>query len=120
MLVRAGERAESLGAHTEARSRFEEAAALTEEPLDRAELLERAGVSAYHDGELPVAMDRFSSSVALFEAEGAIHAAARVSARLGEAMWTSGRVEESVALMERAFEVVSCEPPDADLASLAA
>ena len=120
MLIRAGERTASLGAHTEARSRFEEAAALTEEPLLRADLLERAGIAAAGNGELGVAMDRFSESVSLFEAEASIHAAARVSARLGEAMWTSGRVEESVALMERAFEVVSREPPDADLASLAA
>ncbi len=120
MLVRAGDRAASLGAHTEARSRFEEAAALTEEPLVRADLLERAGVAATGNGELGLAMDRFSESMALFEAEASIHAAARVSARLGEAMWTGGRVEEAVALMDRAFEVVSREPPDADLASLAA
>jgi class 3 adenylate cyclase/tetratricopeptide (TPR) repeat protein len=120
MLVRAGERAASLGAHSEAMSRFTEAAGLTDSALLQAELLERAGVAAGDDGQVPAAMQLFERSVALFEGESATHPAARVSARLGEAMWTIGRVEEALALMESAFEVVSQEEPDADLAWLAA
>jgi class 3 adenylate cyclase/tetratricopeptide (TPR) repeat protein len=120
MLVRAGERAASLGAHSEAMSRFTEAAGLTDSALLQAELLERAGVAAGHDGQVPAAMELYERSMGLFEGESATHAAARVSARLGEAMWTTGRVEEALALMEGAFEVVSQEEADADLAWLAA
>src|SRR5207253_8494320 len=43
MLARAGERAASLAAAAEARRYFEQAAELTEDPLVRAALLDRAG-----------------------------------------------------------------------------
>jgi predicted ATPase/class 3 adenylate cyclase len=120
MLERAGERAASLGAFAEARSRFEEAAALVDEPELQAASLERAGVAADSDGDSGAAMELFARTVELLEGEASTHAAARVSARLGGAMWNAGRVEESVAMMERSFEVVSREEPDADLAQLAA
>ena len=120
MLARAGERAASLGAHTEAMSRFEEAAGLTDSVLLQAELLERAGLAAANNGQAVAAMELYQRAKARFDGESATHAAARVSARLGEAMWTTGRVEEAIAIMEQAFAVVSQERPDADLAWLAA
>jgi tetratricopeptide (TPR) repeat protein len=120
MLVRASERAASLAANTEALTHLEEAVALVEEPVPRAELLERAGTIAMHGGKPDVARAHFESAMALFEEQGRSHAAARVSARVGYALWDRGRVEEAVEVMDRAFEVISTEEPDADLAQLAA
>ncbi len=120
MLVRAAERAGSLAAHAEAQRHFEEAARLAEDPLVQAELLERAGIIAQDAGNWDAAKAHFESAIGLFETHDRTHAAARVSARLGRGLWASGRVEEAVELMDRAFEVVSREEPDADLAWLAA
>src|SRR5205823_4900619 len=50
----------------------------------------------------------------------AAHPAARVSAKQAEIPWEKGRIEQGLENMERAFEVLSTEEPDADLASLAA
>jgi tetratricopeptide (TPR) repeat protein len=86
----------------------------------QAELLERAGMIAQHGGKHDAAKAHFESAMALFEQHDETHAAARVSARLGGALWAGGRVEEAVQLMDRAFKIVSQEEPDADLASLAA
>ncbi len=120
MLVRAGERAASLGANAEAQTRFEDAAALAEAPSLQAELFERAGMAARVNGRSDAAIELFERSVTMFKRLEEPHAAARVSARLGEVMWDSGRVDESVQLMEQSFHVVSREEPDANLASLAA
>ena len=46
MLVRAGERAASLAANEEAQHAFERAAELSDDPLEQAELHERAGLMA--------------------------------------------------------------------------
>jgi tetratricopeptide (TPR) repeat protein len=70
-------------------------------------------------GRADAAKAHFEQAIAIFEQRGETHAAARVLARLGEVMWDTGRNEEAVELMDRAFQVVSREEPDADLASLA-
>jgi tetratricopeptide (TPR) repeat protein len=63
----------------------------------------------------------FEQAIELFETAGATHPAARVSARLAEILWADrGRLEQGLESMERAFEVLSQEEPDEDLASLAA
>ena len=46
--------------------------------------------------------------------------AARVSARLGEVMWDTGRLREALERMDAALELLSTEEPDADVAALAA
>ena len=51
-LVRAGERAESLAAAGEAQRYLEQAASLTDDPRERAALLDRAGWLAYHAADL--------------------------------------------------------------------
>ena len=120
MLVRAAERAASLGATMEARRAYERAAELTDDDVVRAELHERAGVMARAGARPDEAAGHFERAIELFEAAGASHQAARVSARLAEILWQErGRIEEGLQNMERAFEVLSGEEPDADLASLA-
>jgi len=58
--------------------------------------------------------------MALFEEAGASHPRARVSARLGEVMWDTGRLREALERMDAALDLLSSEEPDADVAALAA
>jgi tetratricopeptide (TPR) repeat protein len=62
----------------------------------------------------------FERAIALFEAAGARHAAARVGARLAESVWDLGRLEDGLERMNSSFELLADEEPDADLAMLAA
>jgi class 3 adenylate cyclase/tetratricopeptide (TPR) repeat protein len=119
-LVRAGHRAASLAATEDAQRYFERAAELTDEPRASAELLERAGRMAEAGGRVTAAREHFETALSLFEAEGATHAAARVSAGLAEIDWDTGHIERGVERMENAFAVLRADPPDEDLATLAA
>ncbi len=119
-LARAAERAASLAASEEAERYFEQAAELADDPLLRAELHERAGVMARAGGWNDRAGIHFEQAIALFEAEERSHAAARVSARLADTVWDRGHTVEAVELMERSFQVLAGDEPDADLATLAA
>ena len=120
MLVRAAERAASLAANTEAQHAYERALGLSDDPVEQAELHERAGSTAYNGAQLGEAARHFEQAIALFEAADATHPAARVSARLAEILWDQGRLAQGLESMDRAFEVLSEEEPDADLAALAA
>jgi class 3 adenylate cyclase/tetratricopeptide (TPR) repeat protein len=120
MLERAGERAGSLAAPSEAIHYFERAADLADEASVRAELIERAGSAAREAGDSDGAIERFEKAVALFEEEGLSHPAARVSAAMGVVMWQRGRLAEAVDRMERSYEVLAREEPDEDFAQLAA
>jgi len=121
MLARAGERAASLAAAGEAQRYFEQAIELADEPLDRAELHERAGRAAWTANRAAEARPHYEAAIELFDSIGLTHPAARVSAALAEVIWQKeGRIEEAVERMEAAFEVLSTEEPDADLATLAA
>jgi class 3 adenylate cyclase/tetratricopeptide (TPR) repeat protein len=119
-LVRAALRASSLGANVEARRAYERAAELTEDPLERARLLEGAGIMALAGDRSDEALAHLQQSIALFESQGSLHPAARVTARLGEALWNTGRLMESLEMMDRSFEVLAADEPDEDLAWLAA
>jgi tetratricopeptide (TPR) repeat protein len=119
-LTRAGERASALAASLEAQRYFEQAAALAADPLDQAGLLEQAGMMAREAGLSDDARIRFEQAVELFEAHEATHPAARVSARLGEVMWDTGRLREALERMDAALGLLAGEEADADVAALAA
>ncbi len=119
MLARAGERAASLAAAAEARRYFEQAAALTEERSARAALLDGAGEMASRAGDPDSARRLFEESIGLHEEQGDTHAAARVLSRIGWVDAFTGRRDEALARMERAFAVISADEPDEDLALLA-
>ncbi len=119
-LVRAGDRAESLGAAAEAQRYLEQAAGLAGDTRERAELLDRAGWLAFYAADYGTAERLLGESVALYEAEGETHAAARVSGRLARVERMGGRFDEALARAERAFEVVAGDEPDEALAGLAA
>jgi len=120
MLSRAGERAASLAAASEARRYFEQACGLTDEPSERAALLARAGEMATRAADPDAARALLEESMALYEGEGDTHSAARVSGLLGFSLGFTGHRDEALAQMERAFEVISGDPPSEDLALLSA
>ena len=120
MLVRAGERAASLAAGADGQRYYEQALALVDDPREQAELHERAGQMARLAGALPEARSHFEAAITQLEAVGHTHAAARVTAGLGEVLFRQDHVEEALAATERAFAVLAGEEPDADLATLAA
>ncbi|MDP9250063.1 MAG: AAA family ATPase, partial [Chloroflexota bacterium] len=120
-LVRAANRAASLGASGEAQRYFEQALELSDDDGEAAGLAEQAGAMAFVVGRFADALARIEWSIALFEAQGASHAAARATARLGEVMWLGmSQLREGLARMEQAFEVLSGDEPDDELATLAA
>ena len=120
MLVRAGDRAASLAANAEAQRSYERAIGLTDDSVTRAELHERAGTTAYIGAHADDATAHYERAIELFETAGQTHPAARVSARRADILWDRGQLEQGLESMNRAFEVLSKEEPDADLAALAA
>jgi class 3 adenylate cyclase/tetratricopeptide (TPR) repeat protein len=118
MLERAGERAASLAASAEARRYFEQAGDLAD-GLDRASLLdraaERAQLAADHEG----ASRLYEEAIAIYEAAGDTHAAARVTGRLTRFQMFTEHREAATERAERAFEIVKNDEPDDDLALLA-
>jgi predicted ATPase/class 3 adenylate cyclase len=119
MLVRAAERAASLAAAQEAQRYFERAAELTDSPQDRAELSERAGQMAVIRGSLEDAVSRYEEAGRIFGEAGETHAAARVEARLAEVDFLRNRLDQAIARTRTAYEVLSKDEPDADLAMVA-
>jgi tetratricopeptide (TPR) repeat protein len=119
-LRKASERAASLGANEEAQRYAERAIELADDPLAEAELRERAGMMAVNRLYVEPAIAHFQRAISLFESEGALHPAARVSARLGEAVWAQGRGADALETMEESYRVLADEEPDSDLAHLAA
>ena len=120
MLVRAAERAASLAADEEAQHAYERAIDLADDSVLQADLHERAGVMAQIGARPEEAGAHFEAAIALLTDAGETHAAARVEARLAEIMWDRGRAEEGLERMDRAYQALSQEEPDADLAQLAA
>jgi class 3 adenylate cyclase/tetratricopeptide (TPR) repeat protein len=119
-LTRAGERAAALGANGEAGRQFLQAAELTTSDQDRADLLERTGALALREVRYEDARALFGEAIALYERMGATHPAARVSARLAEADYRENRLDEAIPRLESAFQVLSGEQEDRDVAVLAA
>jgi predicted ATPase/class 3 adenylate cyclase len=117
-LLRAGERAASLGASGEAQRYFEQGAELADEPEAEATALMRAGEMCTQAGDAAGAETLFARALFLYEALGDTHAAARATAWLAYAEQLRGDLEGAIARMERAYEVIGGDEPDADLAFL--
>jgi class 3 adenylate cyclase/tetratricopeptide (TPR) repeat protein len=118
-LVHAGRHARSLAAAREAQHYFEQAAALADRPLERAELLADAGDMAGFAGDPETLTRLMEESLSIYETAGDTHGAARASMRLGRYQLFRGQRDEALARLERAFEVISADEPDEDLANLA-
>ena len=120
MLVRAGERARTVAAHTEAQRYFDDAAALTDDLGRHAELAEKAGHAARDAGDSDIAKDRLGHAKSGFEEAGDEYAAARVAAKLAEILWDSGRFADAVESMDRSYVMLAKQGMNEDLAQLAA
>jgi class 3 adenylate cyclase/tetratricopeptide (TPR) repeat protein len=120
MLSRAGTRAASLAAAREAQRYFEQAAELADNPLTRADLVDRAGRMATLRGRMPEARALFDQALATYEGAGLTHLAARVSARVADLDYREGQAPEAVTRLEHALEELSAEEPDEDVAVVAA
>ncbi|MGA9920091.1 MAG: hypothetical protein WBR23_02370 [Candidatus Dormiibacterota bacterium] len=115
MLVRSAERAAALAAPEEAESAFEKAAGVSESPLERAALTERAGEMAELLGHPERAADLYEEATRLFEESGQTHTAARVQVHLAGAEWLTGRIEQSIERMKAAYAGLAGVEPDPDL-----
>ena len=102
-LVVAGDRAESLGAAGEALRYLEQAAELTDAPLDQAALLERAGWLGTYAADWQTAERLLGESIALHETHGDLRSAARVSGRLATVEGWQGKAEAALPRAEAAF-----------------
>jgi class 3 adenylate cyclase/tetratricopeptide (TPR) repeat protein len=118
-LARAGRRAESLAAFGEAQRYYEQASALADDSLARAEFLEMAGNSAHRAVSLERAEEHFLEVIGLYEAKDLGHAAARVLAKLALVDWQSGRINQGAERMRASFEVLRHDEADPDFAVLA-
>ena len=119
-LVRAGARAASLGAAAEARRHFEGGVVLTDDPLEQADLLGRAGDMAGRAGDPDGSWQLLERSIALYEAAGDTRAAAQVTGRLATVLGFTAHRDKLLERLEHAFDVIVDDDPDEDLAVLAA
>ncbi len=117
-LVRAAARAQALAASGEAQRYLMQAAELADDPLERAGLLYEAGHAAQGAADLQAAERLYGESVALYEAAGESHPAARVAARLAYVVRWQGRFGEAIAMTEQAYDLLKDDEPDEDLAML--
>jgi tetratricopeptide (TPR) repeat protein len=120
-LHKAGRRAASVAATQEARRYYEQAAELAEgEPQVQAELLEQAGTLAESSRDGEGAVQLFERAIQLFASEDLTHPAARVEARLAQALWGQGQIDTAADRMQRSYHVLREDEPDEGLAMLAA
>jgi class 3 adenylate cyclase/tetratricopeptide (TPR) repeat protein len=117
-LLHAGDRAASLGASAEAQRYFEQAAELANEPGPEAAALMRAGEMSTQAGDAVRAEALFARAVSLYEGLGDTHAAGRATSWLAYAEQLRGDLAGAIDRMERAYEVIGGDEPDADLAFL--
>jgi class 3 adenylate cyclase/tetratricopeptide (TPR) repeat protein len=117
-LLGAGERADSLGAPTEARRYFEQAAELAETASDQAASLVKAGEMALRLSAWDEATSAFERAVALYDQNGDASAAARASMGLATVDSRLGRRVEAIERLEQAYAVMAHDEPDVDVARL--
>jgi predicted ATPase/class 3 adenylate cyclase len=114
MLTRAGERAASLGAPEEGRRYYDQAAQLTDEPHQQADLLEQAGRLAARANRPAEARKRIERSMALRSEVGDRAGVARASVALAEVDVDEGRLDEAAARLQ---DAVAKLEPSAELAA---
>jgi len=118
-LVRAADRAESLGAPAETIRYLAAAADLAVDDAERAALDERAGWLARYIPDWEAAERLLSSALELFERAGDVHASARVSGRLSLVDAQIGRWDKAIERAESAFATLQSFEPSAELSVLA-
>jgi tetratricopeptide (TPR) repeat protein len=118
-LSRAGERAASVAAAAEAQRYFEEAAELSDDPLEQTPLIVRAGQTAFRADRLTQARTLLDRALVAYEAGGQPRLAAQISAELADMDFLEGHPREAIARMEAALAALRAGDADADAASVA-
>ena len=108
-LTRAGERAASLAAGSEAQRYFEQAIELGAPGPELANLHERAGRTATLRGAVGEARVHLDAAIEMFESAGDRRSAARVTAGLGGLEMAAGRSADAIPRMEAALSVLAGE-----------
>jgi tetratricopeptide (TPR) repeat protein len=117
-LLRAGERAASLGASTEAGRYFEQAGELADDSKAHADAINRAGDMAIKAGDARHGAALFERAIGLYEATGERREAAAASSSLAYTEQITGHGETAVERMERAYDLVADDEPDRHVALL--
>ena len=114
----AGDRAVTLGAQEQASGFFRDALEVTAEPVERAALLERAGLAASAAGSHEEAERLLAEAIDLLRAAGDRSGAAHVTGLLGDAMFGRYRLDAALALVEAAAAEFGDLGDDPGLATL--
>jgi class 3 adenylate cyclase/tetratricopeptide (TPR) repeat protein len=101
-LAEAGRRAASLALGREARLSYDKAVELAEDDETRSTLLEQAGRAAWLAGEGEQALERLNAAIEIYERDGRNEEVARASSVIAEAYIGADRLDDAVALIERA------------------
>lgn len=114
----AAERAASMYAYRDAVGHYEMALELldTEEPRERATILERLGELSVPLGETDLYTRYWEEARRLYERAGDRHKVGDLLVRLAEASWERGDNEAAFDSLAEALEVLESEPPGRELA----
>jgi class 3 adenylate cyclase/tetratricopeptide (TPR) repeat protein len=107
----AADRAAALGGHEQAADYLEQALAVTTEPSERAQLIERQASEAEWAGRYERSMSAARAAIELYQSVGDIAGVARTRGILGIALIDASRVQEAIAELEPAVAEL---PADAD------
>ena len=100
----AAERAATLGAHDQAIALLEQALTVATDPVDRAELLERAGRSASAAARYEQVESFLHEAIEIHRARADGQALVRVIAVLGRALINARRLDDALAILEPASQ----------------
>ncbi|MDP9233166.1 MAG: AAA family ATPase [Actinomycetota bacterium] len=117
MLTRAGKRAGSLGAPDEGQRYYERAAALADDQVVEAGLLELAGRQGIQANRQAEARQQLERALSLYEEAGDMQASARAGAALADADFAEGRLEEGQIRLEGALAQLEHGEPTTELAT---
>jgi class 3 adenylate cyclase/tetratricopeptide (TPR) repeat protein len=118
-LSKAGERAASVAAAVEAQRYFEQAAELSDDPLEQTPLIVRAGQMAFSADRMTEARTLLDRALAVYEEGRQPRLAAQVSAQLADMDFLEGHPREAITRMEAALDALRAGDADADAASVA-
>jgi class 3 adenylate cyclase/tetratricopeptide (TPR) repeat protein len=111
-LAQAGRRALSLALGPEAQRAFDRAATLAVDDATRAELLELAGRAAWLEADSAGARRRLDAAMELYEAQGRPDATARAMVVIADVLMTGDRLDEAIAVAERAVTGLADRDPE--------
>jgi class 3 adenylate cyclase/tetratricopeptide (TPR) repeat protein len=114
----AADRAAALGSHDQVVAFLRQALTVTTDPVEEAELLERAGTSASAGAHHDEAEALLTQAISLHRARGDRPSTTRAVAALGNALLTPWRIEPALALLEPAADEFADLGADAGFVAL--